>query len=249
MDLKEENAIGGDPARHWYYISKGRAIKALIGAEPVDEVLDIGAGSGVFSRMLIEEGVAKSAVCVDPNYAEEWIGARRTDTISYRRAVASVDAPLVLMIDVIEHVDDDVALIAHYARLAAAGTRFVISVPAFNFLWSSHDDFLEHRRRYTLDSLQRAVAAAGLEISETRYFFGMLFPAVAARRLADQAMKGDKKATQSALKAAPGWLNKTLVAVHDIERNTLFPFNKLAGVTAFCVARKPGAVAQVSAAA
>ncbi|MEX0644437.1 MAG: class I SAM-dependent methyltransferase, partial [Parvularculaceae bacterium] len=115
MDLKEENAIGGDPARHWYYIAKGRAIKALIGDDPVSEVLDVGAGSGVFSRMLVEDGLAERAVCVDPNYAEEWIGARRTDKISYRRSVDLVDAPLVMMIDVIEHVDDDVALIADYA--------------------------------------------------------------------------------------------------------------------------------------
>ena len=249
MDLKEENAIGGDPARHWYYIAKGRAIKALIGNDPVCEVLDVGAGSGVFSRMLIEDGLAARAVCVDPNYAEEWIGARRTDKISYRRSVDLVDAPLVMMIDVIEHVDDDVALIADYARRAAPGARFVVSVPAFEFLWSSHDEFLEHRRRYTIESLKTAVEAAGLEVLELRYFFGMLFPAAAALRLMDRALKGDKEAKASALKSAPDWLNQLLIAVHDIERVALFPFNRLAGVTAFCLAQKPAAAAKKSAAA
>jgi SAM-dependent methyltransferase len=249
MDLKEENAIGGDPARHWYYISKGRAIKALIGAEPVDEVLDVGAGSGVFSRMLVDAGLAKSAICVDPNYAEEWVGARRTDKIGYRRSVDVVDAPLVLMIDVIEHVDDDVALIADYAKRAKAGTRFLISVPAFNFLWSSHDEFLEHRRRYTLESLRASVEAAGLDVVDMRYFFGMLFPAAAALRLMNRAMKGDQEAKASALKSAPDWLNQTLVAIHDIERVTLFPFNRIAGVTAFCVAQKRGVAAAAKAAA
>lgn len=249
MDLKEENAIGGDPARHWYYISKGRAIKALIGDEPVKQVLDVGAGSGVFSRMLVAEGLAESAICVDPNYAEDWIGARRTDKIAYLRAVESVDAPLVLMIDVIEHVDNDVALISSYATRAKPGTRFVVSVPAFNFLWSSHDDFLDHRRRYTIESLKASVEAAGLEVEELRYFFGMLFPAAAALRLMDRAMKGDRRAKESALKAAPDWLNQTLVAIHDVERITLFPFNRLAGVTVFCVARKPATIAQTSAAA
>lgn len=249
MDLKEENAIGGDPKNHWYYISKARAIKSLIGPEPVASLLDVGAGSGVFSRILVEDGAAGKATCVDPNYAEEWIGARRADRIAYRRSVETVDAPLVLMIDVIEHVDDDVALIADYAKRAKAGTRFVISVPAFDFLWSSHDEFLEHRRRYTLETLTAAVEGAGLEVNAARYFFGMLFPAVAALRLADRALKGDKEATQSALKAAPDWLNKTLVAIHDVERAALFPVNKIAGVTAFCLATKPAAVAKKTAAA
>lgn len=246
MDLKEENAIGGDPGSHWYYISKGRAIKALIGRERARSLVDVGAGSGVFSRMLVEEGFAERAVCVDPNYTEEWVGSRRTDRIAWLRKVDTVDADLVLMIDVIEHVDDDAGLISDYVKMAAPGTRFIISAPAFNFLWSSHDDFLEHRRRYTLKSLQCAVEAAGLEPVETRYFFGMLFPAAALLRIADRALKGDKEATQSALKSAPDWLNDALVAVHDLERAALFPFNRLAGVTAFCVARKPAAVVRMS---
>ena len=47
MDLKEENAIGGDPMAHWYYIAKCRAIRSLIGSRQFDRVLDVGAGSGL----------------------------------------------------------------------------------------------------------------------------------------------------------------------------------------------------------
>lgn len=239
MDLKEEQAIGGDPSSHWYYISKGRAIKSLLGETPISGVLDVGAGSGVFSRMLIEDGLAPAATCVDPNYSDAWLAERENEPVDYVRSVDAVDASHVLMLDVIEHVDDDVGLIRTYADQAKPGARFLISVPAFNFLWSSHDDFLDHRRRYTEESLVAAVEAAGLEPLKQRYFFGLLFPAVAAMRLADKALKGDRAATQSALKAAPDWLNKTLVAVHDLERAALFPFNRVAGVTVFCLARKP----------
>lgn len=244
MDLKEEQAIGGDPASHWYYISKGRAIRSLIGEGPYEAVLDVGAGSGVFSRMITEGGVAARSVCVDPNYTDDWLRAHQDGAVRYVRSVAENDAPLVMMIDVIEHVDDDVALIADYARMSKPGTRFLISAPAFNFLWSSHDDFLEHRRRYTLETLEACVLKAGLQPTKLRYFFGMLFPAVAAMRIADSAFKGDKEATESAMKPAAPWLAKTLVAVHDIERATLFPFNRLAGVTAFCLAEKPSVAAR-----
>ena len=142
------------------------------------------------------------------------------------------------MMDVIEHVDDDVALIADYARHVGEVDKFLITVPAFNFLWSSHDDFLDHRRRYTIESLEKSVTDAGLQVTESRYFFGLLFPAVAALRFADKALRGDREAKESALKAAPAWLNKTLVGVHDIERTLMFPFNKVAGVTAMCLAEK-----------
>ncbi|MFZ5616804.1 MAG: class I SAM-dependent methyltransferase [Pseudomonadota bacterium] len=249
MDLKEEQAIGGDPAAHWYYISKGRAIRSLIGEGSFASLLDVGAGSGVFSRMLTRDGVADEAVCVDPNYTDEWLAEHREGAVRYVRSVAECVAPLVLMIDVIEHVDDDVALISGYAQIAKPGTKFLISVPAFNFLWSSHDDFLEHRRRYTLETLERAVEAAGLEPLTLRYFFGMLFPAVAAMRIADRVLKGGGEAKESAMRAAPDWLTKTLVAIHDVERATLFPLNRLAGVTAFCLAEKPAALAKAADAA
>lgn len=242
MDLKEEKAIGGDPSAHWYYIAKGRAIKSLLGARPIQTLLDVGAGSGVFSKMLVQEGLAKQAICVDPHYEDEFVGRRRSDNIAYVRSVDRVDADTVLMIDVIEHVDDDAGLIQEYADRAAPGTRFLISVPAFRFLWSGHDEFLEHRRRYTLEGLKQTVEAAGLAPVKLRYFFGLLFPAAAAMRVFES---GEKPAA-SRLKPAPGWLNRTLVAVCDLERAILFPFNRLAGVTAFCLAEKPGELAQPS---
>lgn len=245
MDLKEEQAIGGDPTTHWYYVSKWRAIRALIGEGPFASVLDVGAGSGVFSRMMTAEGVAARALCVDPNYSDDWL-ARDDGPIDYVRAVEATDADLVMMIDVIEHIDDDVSPIADYARISKPGTKFMISVPAFNFLWSSHDEFLEHRRRYTIETLERAVVEAGLRPLKLRYFFGMLFPAVAAMRIADRALRGDKE-PESAMRPAPQWLSKTLVAIHDLERATLFPVNRLAGVTAFCLAEKPARESRIAA--
>lgn len=242
MDLKEENAIGGKPSDHWYYISKGRAIKDLIGDTPPRAVLDVGAGSGVFSRMLLEDGAMHKAFCIDPHYSAEQLGEYEGGRLQFLRGLKNkVDADVVLMIDVIEHVDDDQGLIREYVAKTPDKARFIISVPAFNALWSPHDEFLEHRRRYTLETLKASVEGAGLVARDLRYFYGALFPAVAAMRMAAKAMQGDRQARQSALKAAPGWLNRSLIALHDLERRTFFAKNKFAGVTAFCVAEKPQA--------
>ncbi|MEL7490504.1 MAG: methyltransferase domain-containing protein [Pseudomonadota bacterium] len=238
MDLKEEAAISGDPSHHWYYISKGRAIKSLLDGQRADAMLDVGAGSGVFSRMLLQEGVCNRATCVDPNYSNAWLEQTNDVPIGFTRSVGAVDASLVLMIDVVEHVDDDKGLIREYAKKADIGTRFLISAPAFQFLWSSHDTFLEHRRRYTEGDLEATVRAAGLQPLKSRYFFGLLFPAAVALRAMDRALKGKGEASRSALKTAPDWLNKTLVAIHDVERIALLPFNRIAGVTVFCLAEK-----------
>jgi hypothetical protein len=94
-----------------------------------------------------------------------------------------------------------------------------------------------------LETLEAAVVAAGLKPIRLRYFFGMLFPAVAAARMADRAFRGDRE-PESALKPAPPWLTKTLVAIHEVERRALFPINRLAGVTAFCLAERPATLAK-----
>jgi 2-polyprenyl-3-methyl-5-hydroxy-6-metoxy-1,4-benzoquinol methylase len=236
MDLKEEASFGGDPAAHWYYVSKYRALTAFAGTLAAERVLDVGAGSGVFSRMLLRDGAAESAVCVDPNYDEARL-AERAPGLRFVRAAETGAASLILMIDVIEHVDDDAGLIRAYAKDAAKGARFLISVPAFQWLWSGHDEFLEHRRRYSIASLEQAVADAGLAPLKSRYFFGLLFPAVAAARIAGNLAAG-RKAPQSAMRPAPALLSKALVAVHDLERALILPWNRIAGVSAFCLAEK-----------
>lgn len=66
MDLKEEDILGESIYEHWYYISKGQALHHFLGDINTPEILDVGAGSGVFSRQLLDKGICKSAVCLDP---------------------------------------------------------------------------------------------------------------------------------------------------------------------------------------
>ena len=86
--------------------------------------------------MLLAANDGKSAICVDPGYAQEWSETVHGKPISFRRASPVGDADVVLLMDVIEHVDDDVGLLRSYAASARPGTRFIVSVPAFSWLWS-----------------------------------------------------------------------------------------------------------------
>jgi SAM-dependent methyltransferase len=237
MDVKEEEILGPEIGDHWYYESKGRALRTILDGKTVDEVLDVGAGSGVFTRQLIEFGLVRRGVCLDSAYDVERIETHIGCEISFVRSVDEVPQELVLMMDVLEHVDDDVGLLSEYADKMLPGGRVLISVPAFQFLWSGHDVFLEHKRRYTLSHIEQVARQAGLRVLTGRYFFGALFPLVAAIRLRGRLqLKADKIEAKSSLKRAHPLTNKILIAIHDIERVTLFPVNRLIGLTAFCLA-------------
>jgi len=240
MDIKEEDILGHGIKTHWYYVSKGLAVRSMIGSQPVGQTLDIGAGSGVFTRQLIDCGLSSGGVCLDPNYPGESTENHNGAEIRFVHRVDSVPQRLVLMMDVLEHVDDDVGLLRDYVDKMSSGSRVLITVPAFQFLWSGHDVFLEHKRRYTLRQISDVAAAAGLQVTQQRYFFGLLFPVAALLRLSDRLRRaaGNVEA-KSQLKPASGFTNNALIRIHDVERNTLFRVNRLCGLSAFCLAVKP----------
>jgi len=239
MDLKEEDILGDKICDHWYYVSKGRAMRKFLGNIKVPEVLDVGAGSGIFSRQLIDAALCNSAVCVDPNYVEEKTEKHRGGDIHFVKTIEECSQKLVLMMDVLEHVPDDLVFLKEYVDRMADGAHVFITVPAFQFMWSGHDVFLEHYRRYTIERLETLVNQAGLTPVRSRYFFGILFPLIAAIRLFKKVLlnRGALKA-RSDLKIYPVWLNKLLIAMHDFERRTFLSSNKLFGLSVFCLCRK-----------
>jgi 2-polyprenyl-3-methyl-5-hydroxy-6-metoxy-1,4-benzoquinol methylase len=232
MDVKEENLLGGSVADHWYYRSKTLALDSLLRGIQFHHVLDVGAGSGIFSKHLLGRG-ARSAVCVDSAYAVERSELYHGKPIRFVREIDRCDADLVLLMDVLEHVDDDVELVKMSLAGAAPGAFVLITVPAFQFLFSAHDRFLEHRRRYTIGSLEAVVRAAGLKIVATRYFFGLVLPLAAAIRI----LRRDS-APRSALVSHSRFMNALLTLAHRIEL-PFFRFNRLGGLSVFCLARVP----------
>jgi 2-polyprenyl-3-methyl-5-hydroxy-6-metoxy-1,4-benzoquinol methylase len=234
MDLKEEDILGADIAQHWYYRSKAAALRRAVATLNPQRLLDVGAGSGFFSRHLLSEGGAQSALCVDIGYdrdRDDQIGGK---PVLYRRDCGATDCDLVLMMDVLEHVDDDRGLVRHYAAKVPSGAHFLVTVPAFRFLWSGHDVFLEHKRRYHLGEIEAAMREAGLSIVRGAYYFGLVFPLAAAVRL---AARGEAE-TKNSLKKNGALTNGLLSAICTAEL-PLFPLNRLAGLSAFVLARKP----------
>ncbi|TIH09447.1 class I SAM-dependent methyltransferase [Pseudomonas leptonychotis] len=236
MDLKETEILGDDISDHWYYNSKAKAVKKFLSKTPANRILDVGAGSGFFSKYLLKNTAAKEAWCIDISYEHETDETYAEKPIFLRKTVDSIDAELVMLMDVLEHVDDDIGLLKEYVEKVPKGTQFLITVPAFQFLWSGHDDFLEHKRRYTLQQLEVVVSACGLDLKKSAYFFGCVFPIAAALRLADRHKSKDR-ARKSQLTQHSHLINSIMKGICTIELSFM-AFNRIAGLSVFCVAQK-----------
>jgi SAM-dependent methyltransferase len=238
MDLKEEEILGDQVDAHWYYRAKAAALLRDISGHTSKSVLDIGAGSGFFSRHLLERTDAQRATCVDIGYPRDWDELYCGKPIAFRRAITQSDADLVLAMDVIEHVADVEAMMRPYVDLVSPGTRFIFSVPAFAFLWSGHDIFLGHHRRYTLESLERTVRNCGLIVDFSHYYYGVVFPLAASLRLVGHMRASSHGEPKSQLRQHGRLVNGILTALCAAERPVM-RVNKLFGLSAFAGCHKP----------
>lgn len=239
MDLKESDILGENIGQHWYYRSKARAVSRLLDDHAPSILLDVGAGSGFFARQLLSGTSASQAWCVDTSYAADSDTTEAGKPLHFRQSVGPVNADLVLLMDVLEHVDDDVGLLRHYADKVPRGARFLISVPAFQTLWSGHDRFLEHKRRYRLPQIESVVQRAGLRVSHGAYYFGLVFPIAASTRLLGNWLHRNRhQDDRSQLALHHPWINRFLATLSSAEL-PLLRHNRLAGLTVFCLAEKP----------
>jgi len=235
MDLKEQAALGEAAKDHWYYRSKSAAMLRLLNGTEFDEVLDVGAGSGFFSRVLLARTGCRAATCVDLNYSHDWIETESGKPIRFVRQVDHFDGRLALMMDVLEHVADDSAFLQAYAAKLQPGARILITVPAMPWMWSGHDVFLEHYRRYTRKSLDQAIEAAGLRRVSSCYFFGLALPVAAGVRLGRRLLPWRRSEPASDMRAHGRIVNAMLLAM-SLKELDFFPSNKIGGLSVLALA-------------
>ena len=94
--------------------------------------------------------------------------------------------------DVLEHIEDDVAVIDEVGRALRPGGRFVMTVPQHPALWSPQDDYAYHVRRYTASGLRRKLERSGFEIDRMTSFVSLLLPVMLASRMWLRLRAGDQ---------------------------------------------------------
>jgi len=211
-------------------------VNLLKGLNPY-KIPDVGSGLALFSSYLLNQTEGEECWCVDKTYASDSIDIVESKKIHFQREANKVDVGLVLLMNVLKHVDDDIGLLQDYLAKVPRGTKFPISVHAFQFLWSNHDIFLEHKRRYTLSEIEIVAKEAGLTNICGAYYFSAIFPITLTSRLISKIHR--KSNIPHSQLSKHNWLiNKLLVLLCKVEL-PFMPHNPMVGLTEFCIAEKP----------
>ncbi len=176
---------------HWWFRGRRSVVRALAGdlmSPGAPRVLDAGCGTG---RNLQEYGRFAEAEGVDPSPVAIAFCRRRGLNGVREAPVEKLPFPdgrfgLVFATDVLEHIDDDLAALRELARVSSPGAHLVATVPAYSWLWSSHDDRHHHRRRYTKSMLTARAQAAGWQVVRATYFNTTLLAPIAAVRVGER---------------------------------------------------------------
>jgi SAM-dependent methyltransferase len=227
--------------RHWWFRSRRRIIWALLEraeVRPSPRILDAGCGTG---RNLAEFGHLGPAEGIDiSRRAVEFCRGRGLKGVQE----AAIEAlpfedgcfDLIFATDVIEHVPDDSPALAELNRVAAPDASLIVTVPAYNWLWSQHDRSWHHYRRYTRPVLRDHVAAHGWEPVVGTYFYSTMLPPVALVRVLQRLRSGEngKSDLHRSPPALDRWLELPVRAeARLIERGVSLP----AGVSLGMVCR------------
>jgi hypothetical protein len=192
MDIIEKQHPGVQ--RHPWELARFEILLELINTilPPGKErkiVADIGCGDCFFAVQLLKARPDLQIIGIDPAYSPEDIIKKMEELAEpafdlYRSfdelpAVLKKETiDLVLLLDVVEHVENDSAFVkqAIHSINEASQPKILITVPAFQSLFTEHDVFLKHYKRYSRKTIARAVANAGIIPLQTGYFFSFLLP-------------------------------------------------------------------------
>lgn len=233
---------------HWWFAGRRRIIAAFVeeicrkfeNEQPQSgrpRILDVGCGTGANLELLGQYGEAEGVdVSID---ALQFCRARGLENVRQGEAekLPYEDGAfdLVTALDVVEHLDDDLAGLREMRRVLRPGGRALLFVPAFMFLWGVQDDVSHHRRRYTLKELRRVMREAGYEVERATYanlsFFAPILLGRVLMRVTGWRPASENNINVSALN---GVLGRVLGAESALLRRVNFPF----GVSALCIARR-----------
>ncbi|SEM91866.1 Methyltransferase domain-containing protein [Sphingomonas gellani] len=190
MDRIVYDRMAAHDSTHWWYRARRDILADYLtrfgGLPERARILEIGCGTGHNLPMLAGFGEVE-AIEIDPA-ARRIASERLGKPVGASPLPALPDVPrgvydLVAVLDVVEHIEDDVAALKAMATLLKPGGKILIAVPAHQWMWSAHDVVNHHHRRYSKKTLVGAIARAGLKPTRLSYFNTLLFPLAAAARV------------------------------------------------------------------
>jgi SAM-dependent methyltransferase len=238
--------------RHWWWRARKqfvlRQLRVLSAQKKPSRILDIGCGNGLFFDELSSFGQVWG---IEPDaglVSDQGPWRSRIQIRPFDNTFAPADGKpfdWILMLDVLEHIQDDRAAAAHVRTLLAPGGAFLLTVPALTLLWSQHDVANLHYRRYTKKGLRFVLEGAGMQIQTIRYFFGWTIAPMLLRRALFSGAPAARPAEEShetpvpyRVKVPPGVVNQGMYAVSRLEHATIGRWGLPLGSSLVAIARR-----------
>src|SRR5215472_12984960 len=166
---------------YWWFVARRQLVTGLVREQIADpkrsRILDVGCGTGANREALTSYGavfgadLSAEALSFSRSRADGPLTRSRIERLSF------IDGcfDLITALDVLEHADDDLSSMDELYRALRPGGLLIVTVPAYGFLWSEHDEALHHRRRYAASELRNKLSRVGFEIERISYFITFLF--------------------------------------------------------------------------
>ncbi|MFT7527999.1 MAG: SAM-dependent methyltransferase [Arenicella sp.] len=239
--------------QHWWFRGRRNYLESLIRTtlglaktergEPTLEFCEVGSGTGGNLPMLSQFAIVDVVEMNDE--AREIIIAKKLDGI---RSIFSGFLPdnmthhaqydAVFSLDVIEHIDDDRAALLKLADYLKQDAWLITTVPAYQWLWSAHDDANHHKRRYTKTNYCELLRSAGYEIHYSSYFNTLLFPLAAISRLIGRVSSNSDQQVYSGLSLPAKPINTFLQFLFRLESYWAARLSMPFGLSIVVVAKK-----------
>ena len=233
MNREELSSLANIEENHWWFKERRELLRDWAQIFPISsKFLDIGAGAGRQSVLLRDElGMRVTAIELSDfgvaSCIQNGVNVIQASATKLPLSPESYDA--IVAMDVLEHIEDDVETLNEMVRVLKPSGYVFITVPAFPFMWSSHDVAVDHVRRYRKSDLAEKIENSKLSIVSLRYWNSLLFPLAIINRILFK--------TSDELTLPPNVINLLLTRVITLERNNRI-VGSLPGTSMIVIARK-----------
>jgi 2-polyprenyl-3-methyl-5-hydroxy-6-metoxy-1,4-benzoquinol methylase len=243
MDKQYERLYHHLESSHWWFKSRRHLIMQLINSLDLSykaKILDIGCSSGPLIKSLNQQGYQQVyGIDFSKNAISLCVKKRLKQVAVMDAASPAIKADqfdLIIASDILEHLQNDMAALKQWRRILKPNGVMIVIVPAFNFLWSSHDEVNHHFRRYTKHRLNQALNQNRLHLLRSSYSSFSSFLPAALLRLFQR--KTHKKSSSFQLNDRLSIFNPLLTTIVKLENYGLNYINFPFGVSVFAIAKK-----------
>lgn len=220
--------------KNWWFKARKNIVTRTLNkhlSKNINKILEIGCGYGIMTNMLnnygMVDGIEPYADCY--NYLKENVkGNFIKKNISDYNTRKKYD--VVALFDVLEHIKEESKTVSKINSLLKPKGKVILTVPAYMFLWSHHDDTNKHYRRYTKTSLKKLFEKNGFKIKKISYFNTILFPLAFVQKIT----QNKKSKTYNPNKI----LNSIFYTFFNIESSIIPNINLPFGVSLLLIAEK-----------